>query len=104
MLVVGIILFIIALLYFIFWTSVLVLVLKLAFWVIVACGVFLLLLALFLLIRFIFSFFQAVRGYRGRGGQNWLLWGVIWLSVAYLFKNVINWRQQFYGRKAHFIY
>ena len=57
MLILGIILFILALLYFIFWTSVLVLVLKLAFWVVLACGVFLILLALFLLIRFIFSFF-----------------------------------------------
>lgn len=57
MLVLGIILFILALLYFIFWIGVLALVLKLAFWVLVACGVFLLLLALFLLIRFIFSFF-----------------------------------------------
>ena len=57
MLVIGIILFILALLYFVFWTSILVLVLKLAFWVVLACGVFLILLALFLLIRFIFSFF-----------------------------------------------
>lgn len=57
MLVVGIILFILALLYFVFWTSILVLVLKLAFWVLVACGVFLILFALFLLIRFILSFF-----------------------------------------------
>lgn len=57
MLIIGIILFILALLYFIFWTSFLYLVLKLAFWVIVACGVFLILFALFLLIRFIFSFF-----------------------------------------------
>lgn len=57
MLIIGIILFILALLYFIFWTSMLYLVLKLAFWVIVACGVFLILFALFLLIRFIFSFF-----------------------------------------------
>lgn len=57
MLVVGIILFILALLYFVFWTSVLYFVLHLAFWVLVACGVFLVLFALFLLIRFIFSFF-----------------------------------------------
>lgn len=57
MLIIGIILFILALLYFIFWVGVLTLVLKLAFWVILACGVFFLLLALFLLIRFIFSFF-----------------------------------------------
>ena len=57
MLVIGIILFILALLYFVFWTSILVLVLKLAFWVVLACGVFLILLALFLLIRFMFSFF-----------------------------------------------
>ncbi len=57
MLVIGIILFILALLYFVFWTSILVLVLKLAFWVLVACGVFLVLFVLFLLIRFIFSFF-----------------------------------------------
>jgi len=57
MLVVGIILFILALLYFVFWTSILVLVLKLAFWVLVACGVFLVLFVLFLLIRFILSFF-----------------------------------------------
>ena len=56
MLILGIILFILALLYFIFWTSVLVLVLKLTFWLVLACGVFLILLALFLLIRFIFSF------------------------------------------------
>ena len=57
MLIIGIILFILALLYFVFWTSMLYLILKLAFWVIVACGVFLILFALFLLIRFIFSFF-----------------------------------------------
>lgn len=57
MLILGIILFILALLYFIFWVGVLALVLKLAFWVVLACGVFLILLALFLLIRFIFSFF-----------------------------------------------
>ena len=57
MLVLAIILFILALLYFIFWVGVLTLVLKLAFWVILASGVFLILLALFLLIRFIFSFF-----------------------------------------------
>jgi len=57
MLVVGIILFILALLYFVFWTSILVLVLKLAFWVLVACGVFLVLFVLFLLIRFILGFF-----------------------------------------------
>ena len=57
MLILGIILFIIALLYFIFWVGVLTLVLKLAFWVVLACGVFLVLFALFLLIRFIFSFF-----------------------------------------------
>ena len=57
MLIIGIILFILALLYFVFWTSFLYLVLKIAFWVIVACGIFLILFALFLLIRFIFSFF-----------------------------------------------
>ena len=57
MLVIGIILFILALLYFVFWTSVLYFVLQIAFWVVVACGVFLVLFALFLLIRFIFSFF-----------------------------------------------
>ena len=57
MLVVGFILFILALLYFVFWTSVLYLVLHLAFWVLVACGVFLVLFALFLLIRFILGFF-----------------------------------------------
>lgn len=57
MLVLAIILFILALLYFIFWVGVLTLVLKLAFWVVLASGVFLVLLALFLLIRFIFSFF-----------------------------------------------
>ena len=57
MLIIGIVLFILALLYFVFWTSMLYLVLKLAFWVVIACGVFLILLALFLLIRFIFSFF-----------------------------------------------
>lgn len=57
MLILGIILFILALLYFIFWVGVLALVLKLAFWVVLACGVFLVLFALFLLIRFIFSFF-----------------------------------------------
>lgn len=55
--VIGIILFILALLYFVFWTSILYFVLQLAFWVVLACGVFLILLALFLLIRFIFSFF-----------------------------------------------
>lgn len=57
MLILGIILFILALLYFIFWVGVLALVLRLAFWVVLACGVFLVLFALFLLIRFIFSFF-----------------------------------------------
>ena len=57
MLVIAIILFILALLYFVFWTSVLYLVLHLAFWVLVASGVFLVLFAFFLLIRFIFSFF-----------------------------------------------
>lgn len=57
MLILGIILFILALLYFIFWVGVLSLVLKLAYWVVLACGVFLVLFALFLLIRFIFSFF-----------------------------------------------
>lgn len=57
MLVIAIILFILALLYFVFWTSILVLVLKLAFWVLVACGVFLVLFVLFLLIRFILGFF-----------------------------------------------
>jgi len=57
MLVIGIILFILALLYFVFWTSILVLVLKLAFWVLVACGVFFVLFVLFLLIRFILGFF-----------------------------------------------
>lgn len=57
MLVIGIILFILALLYFVFWNSVLYFVLQLAFWVLVACGVFLVLFALFLLIRFILSFF-----------------------------------------------
>lgn len=57
MLVLAIILFILALLYFIFWVGVLTLVLKLAFWVVLASGVFLVLFALFLLIRFIFSFF-----------------------------------------------
>lgn len=57
MLVVGIILFILALLYFVFWTGVFYFVLQLAFWVVIACGVFLILFALFLLIRFIFSFF-----------------------------------------------
>lgn len=56
MLVLAIIIFILALLYFIFWVGVLTLVLKLAFWVILASGVFLILLVLFLLIRFIFSF------------------------------------------------
>jgi len=56
-LVIAIILFILALLYFVFWTSILVLVLKLAFWVLVACGVFLVLFVLFLLIRFILGFF-----------------------------------------------
>lgn len=57
MLLFGIIVFILALLYFVFWTSVLYLVLQLAFWVVVACGVFLVLFALFLLIRFILGFF-----------------------------------------------
>ena len=57
MLVIAIILFILALLYFVFWTSVLYLVLHLAFWVLVASGVFLVLFALFLRIRFIFIFF-----------------------------------------------
>ena len=57
MLVIAIILFILALLYFVFWSSVLYLVLHLAFWVLVACGVFLILFALFLLIRFILGFF-----------------------------------------------
>lgn len=57
MLVIGIILLILALLYFVFWTSILVLVLKLAFWVLVAGGVFLVLFVLFLLIRFILGFF-----------------------------------------------
>lgn len=57
MLVLAIILFILALLYFIFWVGVLTLVLKLAFWVLMACGVFLVLFALFLLIRFILGFF-----------------------------------------------
>lgn len=57
MLVLANIIFILALLYFVFWTSVLYLVLQLAFWVVVASGVFLVLFALFLLIRFIFSFF-----------------------------------------------
>lgn len=57
MLLFGIIVFILALLYFVFWTSVLYLVLQLAFWVVVACGVFLVLFALFLLIRFILAFF-----------------------------------------------
>ena len=61
MLVLAIILFILALLYFVFWTSVLYFVLQLAFWVLVASGVFLILFALFLLIRFILSFFQADR-------------------------------------------
>lgn len=56
MLVIAIILFILALLYFVFWIGVLALVLKLALWVLVACGVFLIFFALFLLIRFIFSF------------------------------------------------
>jgi hypothetical protein len=56
MLVLAIIIFILALLYFVFWTSVLYLVLQLAFWVVVACGVFLVLFALFLLIRFILGF------------------------------------------------
>lgn len=57
MLVFSIILFILALLYFVFWTSVLYFVLQLAFWVVVACSVFLVLFALFLLIRFIFGFY-----------------------------------------------
>ena len=57
MLVLAIILFILALLYFVFWTSVLYLVLHLAFWVLVAGGVFLVLFVLFLLIRFILGFF-----------------------------------------------
>ena len=57
MLVLAIILFILALLYFIFWVGVLTLVLKLAFWVVLASGVFLVLFALFLLIRFILAFF-----------------------------------------------
>ena len=57
MLVIGLILFILALLYFAFWTSVLYFVLQLAFWILVASGIFLILFALFLLIRFILSFF-----------------------------------------------
>ena len=87
MLIIGIILFIIALLYFIFWTGVLVLVLKLAFWLVLACGVFLLLLALFLLIRFIFSFLQADRGIVAgvfENGSYMALCGFLWL--AYLKK------------------
>ena len=87
MLVLAIILFILALLYFVFWTSVLYLVLHLAFWVLVACGVFLVLFALFLLIRFIFSFFQADRGFGAgqfKNGSYMALYG--FLGYAYLKK------------------
>lgn len=53
----SIILFLIALVLFIFWISALYLVLKVAFWVLVACGVFLLLVLLFGLLRSLFSLF-----------------------------------------------
>ena len=85
MLVIGIILFILALLYFVFWTSVLYFVLQLAFWVVVACGVFLVLFALFLLIRFILSFFQADRGIKAgvvKNGSYMAYFGS--LQLAYL--------------------
>ena len=79
MLVLAIILFILALLYFIFWVGVLTLVLKLAFWVVLACWVFLVLFALFLLIRFIFSFFQADGGIEA----GWSKLALIWLYMAF---------------------
>ena len=85
MLLFGIIVFILALLYFVFWTSVLYLVLQLAFWVVVACGVFLVLFALFLLIRFILGFFQADRALGAgvsKNGSYIALYG--FLGVAYL--------------------
>jgi len=53
----SIILFLIALVLFIFWISALYLVLKVAFWVLVACGVFLLLVLLFGFLRSLFSLF-----------------------------------------------
>jgi len=53
----SIILFLIALVLFIFWISALYLVLKIAFWVLVACGVFLLLMLLFAFLRSLFSLF-----------------------------------------------
>ena len=57
MLFLSIILFLIALVLFIFWISALYLVLKVAFWVLVACGVFLLLMLLFGFLRSLFSLF-----------------------------------------------
>ena len=53
----SIILFLIALVLFLFWISALYLVLKIAFWVLVACGVFLLLVLLFGFLRSLFSLF-----------------------------------------------
>jgi len=53
----SIILFLIALVLFVFWISALYLVLKVAFWVLVACGVFLLLVVLFAFLRSLFSLF-----------------------------------------------
>lgn len=57
MLVISIILFLIALVLFIFWISALYLVLKIAFWVLVACGVFLLLMILFAFLRSLIGLF-----------------------------------------------
>jgi len=57
MLVISIILFLIALVLFIFWISALYLVLKIAFWVLVACGVFLLLVLLFAFLRSLIGLF-----------------------------------------------
>jgi hypothetical protein len=57
MLVISIILFLIALVLFIFWISALYLVLKIAFWVLVACGVFLLLMLLFAFLRSLIGLF-----------------------------------------------
>lgn len=57
MLIISIILFLIALVLFIFWISALYLVLKIAFWVLVACGVFLLLVLLFAFLRSLIGLF-----------------------------------------------
>lgn len=57
MLIISIILFLIALVLFIFWVSALYLVLKIAFWVLVACGVFLLLVVLFAFLRSLIGLF-----------------------------------------------